>query len=158
MDVPHPVGVVHRVRVAAHARGGLRRACPQMGTPSVTPCGAAYCYAAADHVRCPSSAPLHTLAHPRCSEGKSREGSSIVVTMDDVRVIKRFCDADQGAAMTEALEKDEVRPTGGGSSREVLQIRTGFAGPSSPLRRTSSPTSLPPPLSARRRRGGTRSA
>lgn len=42
-------------------------------------------------------------------DGKAREGSSIVVTMEDVRIIKRYCEADQGAAMTEALAKDEVR-------------------------------------------------
>ena len=43
-----------------------------------------------------------------CSEGKAREGSSIVVTMDDVRVIKKFCEKDQASFMNEALNNDEV--------------------------------------------------
>lgn len=43
------------------------------------------------------------------SDGKAREGSSIVVTMEDVRIIKKFCDADKGAPMTAALTNEVVR-------------------------------------------------
>jgi hypothetical protein len=82
--------------------------------------------------------------------------------MDDVRVIKRFCDADQGAAMSDALEKDEVRPPGGRggcgqlAAAALLQTAPGTA----PLNRrvVTPPARTPPSPLGCRRRVGTRSA
>ena len=86
-------------------------------------------------------------------DGKSREGSSIVVTLDDVRVVKRFAEADQGASMSEALANNEVSAPGASARRGLarrpphvrrrrrVRARARTAAPPAP---PSSPRLLPP--------------